>query len=72
MPWRGPRCIRVGRYRWLVTTIADEWLSTTEPGLSVGSHLNFGCLALSVSVLDRDERFVLLGAHHATAGFLVG
>jgi len=37
-PWRGPRWVRVGCSRYPVTDIPDEWLSTTEPGLSAGSR----------------------------------
>jgi len=32
----GPQRIRVGRYRQVVTPVADEWSSSTEPGLSTG------------------------------------
>ncbi len=31
---RGPRRVRVGRLRPAATRVPDEWLSTTEPGLS--------------------------------------
>jgi len=39
--WRGPRWIRVGCLRYMVTCIPDEWLFSTEPGLQANS-LFFG------------------------------
>ncbi|WP_229296394.1 hypothetical protein, partial [Legionella pneumophila] len=34
----GPYGIRVGRLRHVVTHVPDEWLPTTEPGLSTDSN----------------------------------
>ena len=45
----GPHGSRVGRLRPAVTHGPDEWLSTTEPGLSAGSLLFF----FTQAVLDR-------------------
>jgi hypothetical protein len=49
----GPHGSRVGCLRCAVTRIPEEWLSTTEPGLSAGSLINWFEFATEVHGMTR-------------------